>query len=364
MNSNPIVPTKPHSAGRAAEIAMHALAWLFVFASPLIFRHERTLISLSDFAWGLFIPTMMFVVFYANYFLLAPRFFMRSRRRAFFIIDAALVIIAVVIIQQAFEHFMPRPVIPPEKLRHAPPHWLFVAKDAFTMAFTAAFGVATRLSRSWHMAENARREAELGRRNAELKNLRNQINPHFLLNTLNGIYALTMLDAKRAAAAIQELSRLLRYLLYDNQETTTQLSREAEFLESYVSLMRMRTAESVEISTQLSLPPYAADIRIAPLIFISLVENAFKHGVSPRGEKSHISIRLTATDDGVVDFYCRNSCFPEQGSKLSPGGIGLANTAGRLETLYPGRYHWAKGVEPDGKAYASHLVISTRELLK
>ena len=341
-----------------AEVFMHVLAWLFVFLSPLIFNHGQSDITLSDYMRWCFVPSLMFIVFYTNYFLLVPHLFMQNRRRLFFVLDAVLIVLVVITIHLVITYVMPHPADRHDAPEKIPAHWLFMLRDGITMSFVAVFGFASRLSRNWHKAENARKEAELGRRNAELKNLRNQINPHFLLNTLNNIYALTMFDTDKAQKAIQELSRLLRYLLYDNQSRFTMLSKEADFLKSYINLMRMRTAANVEIKVSFNVPE-DSDIVIAPLLFISLVENAFKHGIN-LSEKSFINISLEATTDGVIDFFCENSNFPKNGKDLSPGGIGLQNLAQHLDNMYSGRYHWQKGVNDDGTKYSSHLIIQTR----
>lgn len=341
-----------------AEVFMHVLAWLFVFSTPLIFNHGQSTITLNAYLRWCFVPLMMFTVFYINYFLLVPRLFMQNKRQLFFVLEILLIFVIVVLIHLMITQVMPQPHHHPGEAKKIPAQWLFMLRDAVTMSLLAAFGFACRLSRNWHKAENARKEAELGKRNAELKNLRNQINPHFLLNTLNNIYALTMFDTDKAQKAIQELSRLLRYLLYDNQAQFTPLAKETDFLNSYITLMRMRTAANVEINVKQNIPANC-EITVAPLLFISLVENAFKHGIN-LSEKSFINISLEATSDGVIDFFCENSNFPKKGKELSPGGIGLQNLQQRLNNLYPGHYHWQKGVNDDGTKYFSHLIIQTR----
>ena len=347
-----------HGSSYTVEVFMQVLAWLFVFASPLIFNHGQTHIYFKYYVLGFFMPLMMFVVFYTNYFVLVPKLFMHNRRQLFFVVEVILIAATVICIQEVFANFMPAPNLKPHELKKVPAHWLFVTRDIVAMSIVAIFGFATRLSRSWHKAENARREAELGKRNAELKNLRNQISPHFLLNTLNNIYALTMFDTEKAQKAIQELSRLLRYLLYDNQSQLIPLSKEVDFLKSYINLMRMRTAANVEIDVKID-GDINERLKIAPLLFMSLVENAFKHGINA-SEKSFINISLSSTSDGVVDFFCENSNFPKNTKELSPGGIGLPNLAQRLESIYPQHYHWQKGTSEDGKKYISHLVIQTQ----
>lgn len=169
------------------------------------------------------------------------------------------------------------------------------------MIFMVGLSVAIRMSLRWSDTELARREAVKSRTEAELKNLRNQLNPHFLLNTLNNIYALTAFDTDKAQQAIQELSKLLRYVLYDNQENFVPLTKEVEFIRNYIELMRIRVSSQVKISTHFQIHPNSQS-PVAPLLFISLIENAFKHGVSPT-EPSFIDITLTEKRTKFTALY-------------------------------------------------------------
>ena len=116
---------------------------------------------------------------------------------------------------------------------------------------------AIRLSGRWVQVEAARREAEKSRTEAELKNLRNQLNPHFLLNTLNNIYALIAFDTDKAQTAVQELSRLLRHVLYDNQQNFVTLGKEMDFIKNYIALMRIRLSSNVTVETRSIFVPTA-----------------------------------------------------------------------------------------------------------
>ena len=184
--------------------------------------------------------------------------------------------------------------------------------------------------------------------------MRNQLNPHFLLNTLNNIYALIAFDSDKAQAAIQELSRLLRHVLYDNQQNFVSLGKEMDFIRNYIELMRIRLSANVTVETQIDVP---ADSRteIAPLIFISLIENAFKHGISPT-EPSFIHIHFSESP-GQVCCEITNSYHPKSQTDKSGSGIGLEQVRKRLELTYPGQYEWNQGVSDDGKEYKSVLSI-------
>ena len=193
------------------------------------------------------------------------------------------------------------------------------------------------------------------RTEAELTNLRNQLNPHFLLNTLNNIYALTAFDTEKAQQAIQELSKLLRYVLYEDQQTFVPLEKEVDFIINYIELMRIRISAQTKIETHFDIKPNSQS-SIAPLLFISLIENAFKHGISPT-EQSFIDIRITEKEN-TISCVIRNSNFPKSSADKSGSGIGLEQVQKRLKLLYPNHYAWKKQISDDGKVYTSSLTIN------
>lgn len=218
---------------------------------------------------------------------------------------------------------------------------------ALTIGMTVGFVVR------WQKAEAARLKAEAARTEAELKTLRNQINPHFLLNTLNNIYALTAIDTSRAQDAIQQLSRMLRHLLYDSEQPMVPLKDEIKFLEDYVNLMKIRLSQSVDVVFNVQCTSY--NLQVAPMIFISLVENAFKHGVSPT-EPSFIHVNIKA-DQQYISCDITNSNHPKRANDHSGHGIGLLQVQRRLDLAYPSRYTWNHGVSKDGKSYHAHINI-------
>ena len=177
---------------------------------------------------------------------------------------------------------------------------------------------------------------------AELAWLKSQINPHFLFNTLNNISSLTQIDADAAQDAIAQLSDLLRYAIYETNKSKVPVSGEVEFMKNYIGLMKLRCNEKTEVNTYFEV---SQDVTIAPLLFISLVENAFKHGVSSNRE-SKIDISMVQEGESVI-FVCENSNFAKDDHDRSGSGIGLENTRRRLELMYPGRYVWEQSVDED-----------------
>lgn len=168
----------------------------------------------------------------------------------------------------------------------------------------------------------------------QLQYLKYQVNPHFFMNTLNNIHALVDIDPERAKASIVELSKLMRYVLYEGNNRLTPLSREVQFLRNYVQLMSMRYTGNVSIS--LDVPEVLPDSMLPPLLLVIFVENAFKHGISYR-TKSFVEISLQPHGDRLL-FSCRNSRPEIKHDENMKGGVGLSNVRRRLDLLFPGNY--------------------------
>lgn len=201
-------------------------------------------------------------------------------------------------------------------------------------------GISASLAAMQKAQRDAELRLELERRQVatELSLLKAQINPHFFFNTLNNIYALTLLDGERARAALHRLSRMMRYVLYETPAGHTRLSQEISFLRDYIELMHLRLTDEVTVVFEPPADPAAADPFIAPMLFQPYVENAFKHGVSASAP-SRITIVLRQPGPQQVEMCVRNTLFPNrQADADEPGGIGLANTQRRLDLLYPGRH--------------------------
>ena len=198
-----------------------------------------------------------------------------------------------------------------------------------------AIGVA--LSIRYVMRQNEKRQKNI---EAELTWLKSQINPHFLFNTLNNISSLTQIDADEAQDAVMQLSDLLRYAMYETNKPKVPIGGEIDFMRNYIELMKLRCNEKTQVDCQFTVTNPQQEI--APLLFISLVENAFKHGVNSN-EQATIDIRLTQEDNQVV-FVCDNTNNPKPNRDRSGSGIGLDNTRRRLDLLYRGHYQWEQTV--------------------
>lgn len=348
-----------YSRSRIIEALINIIGWGIVFAFPFVMmtRSGFTITWMDYLRHDSIVPLSFLIVFYCNYCFLIPRYLFEGRIRQYLLLNILLIacVTAGVHFWQEYA-FHTYAKADGESQRHiGPPKWIFIMRDFFSMILTVGLSAAIRLSGRWVQVEAARREAEKSRTEAELKNLRNQLNPHFLLNTLNNIYALIAFDTDKAQTAVQELSRLLRHVLYDNQQNFVTLGKEMDFIKNYIALMRIRLSSNVTVETRFDIRP-DSPTEIAPLIFISLIENAFKHGISPT-EPSHIRIYFS---ENVHEVRCEitNSYHPKSEADKSGSGIGLEQVGKRLELTYPGRYAWKHGISEDGKEYKSVLTIN------
>ncbi|WP_242917954.1 sensor histidine kinase [Pontibacter liquoris] len=243
----------------------------------------------------------------------------------------------------------------PGKLKGSHPGGSFV-NPVMLLATLLVLGISTSIKtvQKWQKDTEARQELEQQRINTELSFLKAQINPHFFFNTLHSIYALTMINIESSREALHTLSRMMRYVLYETQAGTALLSKEIEFLQDYVHLMKLRLTDKVTVTFQQPCPLH--DVPVAPMLFLPFVENAFKHGVSAL-LPSNIHIVITQQEQ-VVALEVRNTLLPDKRVVLEESsGIGLANTNRRLALLYPGRYTLAITERTPEKEYLVNLTL-------
>lgn len=219
----------------------------------------------------------------------------------------------------------------------------------------AGFNTAIAVTNKWFTEEQARKEIEKEHMQSELAFLQNQVSPHFFMNTLNNIHSLIEADQKLAQNAVIKLSEMMRYLLYESGRGTTTLSKEIEFLRSYVKLMQLRVDDSVKVSFEL--PDDFDNVSLPPLLFISFIENAFKHGVSYR-EPSSLTFKMTQSP-GSLEFIAVNtvSTYRNENSIAHQGGIGLGNIKKRLNLLYGDKYKL--NIESNDNEFKVLLIIPT-----
>ena len=301
------------------------------------------------------VPLSFMVLFYLNYLLLIPRYLFVQKMGKFLLVNTALIILTMIAVH-ALMQLLPPPEMemPPRPAPDATEVTFFLLRNAMMYALVAGLSVAIRITARWYEQESTRKELERVRVEAELKNLKSQLNPHFLFNTLNNIYTLILLSPDRAQCAVHDLSKLLRYVLYESNLPTVAIEKEMDFVRNYVELMRIRLPESTDL--KIAIDVQEAGLPIAPLLFISLIENAFKHGVSHSGA-SYIWINLQESK-GSVRCDIENSYFPKDSADRSGSGIGLTNLRKRLELIYPGKYTFS--AQREGASYHVKLNLQIK----
>ena len=279
------------------------------------------------------------VVYFVNFYLLGPWLFFRRKFWAFALIN--ILLITGVNYGFIYGYFMIREHVPQMEGRA----WMGFFSGAFMFFLLNMVMVAIAIGvRHFIRIRQLKQQLEEERHKnteAELAWLKNQINPHFLFNTLNNISSLTQIDPDRAQDSIAQLSDLLRYAMYETNKKTVPIGGEVEFMRNYIELMKLRCNEQTTVNCQWSI--VNGQREVAPLLFISLIENAFKHGVSSN-RPSTIDISLKQ-DDGRLVFICDNTNYPKSDKDRSGSGIGIENTRRRLELMYQDRYEWEQSLE-------------------
>jgi len=295
----------------------------------------------------------IFVVFYLNYSYLVKRFLF-TRRICQYLFINLLLFAVVTAISHLLLSIIPPPEIMPEHERRAP-FYFFILFDVIKFIFLTALCVALKVTGSWYRIDTERKELEKQRSEAELQNLKNQLNPHFLFNTLNNIYSLIAINGEQAQDAVHELSRLLRYMMYDSAQAFVPVGKDIDFVRNYVKLMQIRMPAHVDLKTEIQVEQ--PDILIAPLLLIAPAENAFKHGVS-NSKPSFVHLEIIVAGN-QIRCLVRNSFFPKDKQDKSGSGIGLVNLCKRLDLLYPGNYELTCGQIDE--SYCCELIINLSE---
>lgn len=338
--------------------ACHFTLWAFLFLSPLTYWRGTGFHALH-YLMTCMQPLFLMIVFYLNYMVLAPKLFVAGKHRYDLLINVVLLLVLAVALHYWMQYT--NELFPSPARRTTTYDTIgtisYILRDSLNLAVFAAGATALALARRWVTTDQKLKETEAERAQAELSNLRNQMSPHFLLNTLNNIYALTAIDSEKAQEAIMQLSKMLRHMLYDYQQPIVPLKDEVDFIRNYVNLMKIRLPQSVDVN--FSVNCNQCDLTVAPFLFISLVENAFKHGISPT-EPSFVHIQIEIDKElRQVTLDIRNSNFPKTAQDRSGHGIGILQMQRRLDLLYQDRYVWEHGVTDDGNTYYSHIVLNT-----
>ena len=361
--------TKKHKK----ELLVYLALWLILFVAPLLntyigYAHSEDNMSFPwNDLWHIWRQYfILFAAFLIHNFLLAPLIIYRHKR-ALYSIGLTLLLSAFITIlyiekpdlrhrhpRMHQEDRFPHRDMPPEmtfmegdihrshpdkmpEMRGPKPPVMFRDHDIVTVIILILMiGMNLGLKYYFRHKQDRERLRKLERQNLEqqLEYLKYQINPHCLMNTLNNIHALVDIDPEQAKETIVELSKIMRFVLYEGSKQKVPLRQELIFLDNYIQLMRMRVADK-KVDITVDIPQAIPDREIPPLMMITFVENAFKHGVSYQQHSFiHINIQII---DNQLHFVCSNSKVPQ--GEDHHGGLGLQNAKRRLELIYGRTYH-------------------------
>ena len=347
------------------ETIIYTIVWIILLLSPLVslFTNNEPIKdptwikrSLMD-AYGSL--AVFFIVFLIHNHVLAPML-VKHKRVKFYIISC-VVLIAVFQLAQCAHKPDGRPMTslnmeettpPPPPPGGQPP----IDRHDLSMFFIVTLMIGANLGMKYYFQneEEKKHLAKLREQSLkqELDYLRYQINPHFIMNTLNNIHALVDIDPEQAKVSIVDMSKMMRYLLYESDKHYVSLNKAIEFLRKYLNLMKLRYTDLVNVN--LDVPEACSeDIVLVPLVFIPFVENAFKHGVS-YDKPSDIDIDIEKKGDRLL-FHCRNT---KNNVKHEYGGVGLTNVTKRLELIYGTDY--SLDIDDRGNTYDVTLNLPTK----
>ncbi|HEU5290715.1 MAG TPA: histidine kinase [Cyclobacteriaceae bacterium] len=280
----------------------------------------------------IFLPVKILFTYFVLYFLL-PRYILKGQYGAFifiFLISS----FAAGLIQRYIAFQIDYPLYYPEALKDP---FFFFAKivKAFVGIYPVVFTALTiKLLKYWYANQQAQQVLTKEKLEAELKFLKTQIHPHFLFNTLNNLYALTLKKSERAPEMVLKLSELINYMLYECTADEVPLSKEVKFIQNYISIEKMRYGDKLEVDVRVS--GDTASVHIAPMIILPFVENCFKHGASEELQQGWVTVQIEASPETILIKVENSKAHTENNHHGT--GIGVQNVKRRLSLLYPSRH--------------------------
>lgn len=300
---------------------------------------------------GVYIHAVVYIiVFYYNYFFLIDRLLFRKRMLLYIV--SVLIFVILLVSGAEFLSSLTRPESPGHMHGPVPGNFVMAFRNFAISLLSVGLSLALKFSMRWTKIERMNEKIMSEQKDMELANLKKQLNPHFLFNTLNNIYALIQIDSKRAQNAVHQLSKMLRYALYEDSQEV-ELAKDLDFVRNFIELMKLRLSANHQLSVDIP-RQVSSDLKIAPLLFISLIENAFKYGMAS-SKPSVIMISITVTGE-TVRCHTENSFFPEKVADKSSSGIGLSNLKRRLDLVYSNHYNLEYGIS--GNMFISDLSIN------
>ncbi|MFZ4523628.1 MAG: sensor histidine kinase [Bacteroidales bacterium] len=329
-------------SSRKIEILIYVIIWALVFSVPYFSERGSGHLNWNNIAGHWVALSGYLIVFLVNVFILVPYLLLNKRYLYYFLLTTVLILLVItanILIPPAFMQNAGQGIdVHPDGFRpHDPdspnskPLFMVFFDTLIMCILTVGTGTTIKLMTKWLSEERLRKDAEKEQLKTNLALLRHQVSPHFFMNTLNNIHSLIEIDSEKAQDAVVRLSTLMRYLLYDSAQNTIELKKEIEFINSFISLMLLRHSDEVDV--HVVIPERVPDTKIPPMLFISLLENAFKHGVNyPQNSYIYFELRFSGTFLTCIIKNSKHKIAANFQGEYS--GIGLDNIKDSLKLLY------------------------------
>lgn len=329
---------------------VHVLFWLGILAFYILFfGHRNDNVMLTSFFVGLLMPVIMGATYLLNYYLV-PRYLMNERYLTFFVYFFYLLLGALFLeLAVSFFTFLLMTGLRIRDMSTASIDLVFLLASLLMVVF---LGVAIKMVLHWRQAKEDYQKLMRERVESELKFLKTQLNPHFLFNTLNNLYYLANEKSEKTPQAILALSEILDYVLHAGKSMTVHVANELKQVDNYIALELLRYDDRVAIRKKVE--GDMGSHQLPPMLIITLIENAFKHGVMPMAGKSWIDLSVIALDQLIINV--KNSV----GAMTKGNGIGLENLQNQLTLLYPNRHEWR--VEENDREFSVTLILTKNEV--
>jgi len=336
---------------KTRQIFLHAAVWASILLFFMLMSGNGQ-ISYKSVVLIVYFGLINIALFYINYLVILPKLLNNKKYLLCGLSIAGLVLIAGIFKYGLATIFSDIVLVRGEKKQYHLTFWDYYLSAIFIGCFFMFLSTALKFMVDWFVNEKIKANLENEKLSAELAFLKSQVNPHFLFNTLNNIYSLAYQQSDKTPAAILKLSEIMRYMLYESNEDMVELSKEIRYLENYIELQRLRFKNQAYVSLHIS--GDADNHKIMPLVLISFVENAFKHGVAT-DEHHPIDIHIVIEPDKLI-FKVSNRV--NKLNKDETGGIGLLNVRKRLDLFYHKHYNLEINNHPDH--YTSELSLDLK----
>lgn len=319
-------------------LAVHLLFWTLILAVLLwdtFSSNQRPSLYEVAMRFGYF-AIINLSIFYINYTLLIPILVKQKKKYGLYMVSIFMLIAIMVVIKTVVASLNSGFFLTYINEDNGKIEYLELTKYVIFAIFVSGFFIVVsallKFAIDWFGSERIQRDLVSEKREMELQFLKSQLNPHFLFNSLNNIYSLAYQKSDKTADAILKLSEIMRYMIYESNDSWVSLSKEIDYVQSYIELQKLRFKDGAAV--ELTLNGEIDDQQVVPLILISFVENAFKHGVA-NDPNDPIRINIIANQK-ILHFSVTNK--KNQYNKDVMGGVGLNNVERRLQLLYPERY--------------------------